>query len=280
MGRRSGVEEGYCIKASLPSAEEWSSFFSTWGTDLLAQEPAVRWGKFFDAFTVMAQAGTASAQYEIDPAQVESFFAQFDEAYSQFYRSGAAVSVWDVAKLGADEVRVCSVLAWLLDCHGSHGQGDVFLRCFLGCLRKENRLLLPTEQNIVRGYRTNVESFYDIHVCAQQSESNSRVDIEINGPDILLFIEAKVHASETNNQLERYIDILRSTAGARGRALVFVTPTGRPPGCEFVSTQDEVIALSWKKISQQFSLCVNTLECKHSLAYVLIRQYCDHINRF
>lgn len=259
--------------------QEWSSFFSACAK-LQTQDQTSTWEKFFDAFKVVTTAGRNVTQYETDPAQVACFFRDFEEVYSQFYRSGAAVSVWDVAGLGADEVRVCSVLAWLLDRHGSHGQGDVFLRCFLDCLRSENCSAQPLEQSIVRGYRTSVESSYDMHLGRPQKQSTSRVDIEISGPDILLFIEAKVYAPETNNQLERYIDILRSTAGARCTSLVFLTPTGRLPNSDYVSNQVEVVPLSWKKISQQFSSYINVSMCKNSLSYALIMQYCDHVNRF
>ena len=260
--------------------QEWSSFFSAWGNGLQTQDTTTTWEKFFDAFRAIGATERRDTQYGIDSAQMASFFVQFEEVYSQFYRSGAAVSVWDVAKLGSDEVRVCSVLAWLLDRHGSHGQGDVFLRCFLDCLRKECCLSIPSEQNIFRGYRTSAESFYNNFFCDQQDQSNSRVDIEISGPDILLFIEAKIYAPETNNQLKRYIDILRSTAGGRSRALVFLTPTGRLPKSDYVNMQDEVIALSWKMIGKQFFRHINSFMCKNSLAYALITQYCDHINRF
>lgn len=259
--------------------KEWSSFFSACAK-LQPQDPTTTWGIFFDAFKAVATIERRVTEYETDPAQVESFFSDFEEVYGQFYRSGAAVSVWDVVRLGADEVRVCSVLAWLLDRHGSHGQGDIFLRVLLDCLRSENSSVPPLEHCIVRGYRTSVESSYDMHLGSPQEQSTSRVDIEISGPDILLFIEAKVYAPETNNQLERYIDILRSTAGARSTALIFLTPTGRLPKSDYVSKQVEVVPLSWKKISQKFSQYINVSMPKNSLSYALITQYCDHIDRF
>ena len=272
--------EGRCKKEEQPQIQGWSSFFLAWGNKLQEKDPTDSWEKFFDAFSVLVSAERSVTQYETDPAQLACFFRDFEEIYSQFYSSGAAVSVWDLARLGYDEVRVCSVLAWLLDRHASHGQGDVFLRNFLDCLRRENRFLVPLETCVARGYRTSVESSYDIHLDGQHEQPNSRVDIEISGPDILLFIEAKIYAPETNNQLTRYIEILRATSGTRKRALVFITPTGRLPKCEFVSAQDEVVAVSWKKIANQFSRCINSVMDRNSLAHTLIRQYCDHITQF
>lgn len=259
--------------------QEWSSFFSACAK-LQPQDLTTTWGNFFDAFKGVGTVERGVTEYKTNPAKMKSFFRDFEEVYGQFYRSGAAISVWDVAGLGGDEVRVCSVLAWLLDRHGSHGQGDGFLSVFLNGFRGENRSVLPSEQCIARGYRTSVESSYDMYLEGAQKQSASRVDIEISGPDILLFIEAKIYAPETDNQLERYINVLRSTASARSTALIFLTPTGRLPKSDYVSKQIEVVPLSWKKISQKFLRYINDSMCKKSLSYALIKQFCDHINRF
>lgn len=285
MIRRS--RPGKSAKEDLPLAEDWHSFHSTWNEAFPAPSFAA-WHSFFSAFKAAAPTERHDRRDEIEPTLFASFFAEFSERHRQFHRSGAAVSVWEVAGLGTDEVRGCSVLAWLLDRYGSHGQGDAFLRCFLDCVSKGTAdgdyPQMPTAADIGNGYRTRVESRYDALSCDQPESQSSRVDIEIDGPGMLLFIEAKIYAGETNNQLERYLGILRAVAGPRNRALVFVTPTGRLPQCDSVSTQGEVRAVSWKQIAGGFSRHLTLMDtdglAKDSFAAVLIKQFCDHITHF
>jgi hypothetical protein len=178
-----------------------------------AQDLAIQnWQQFFTEFRQYST-DALPRDAAVDNGEVEEFFHQFRRQYAPFVKSGGTINVWEVAGIDTDEVRNCAVLRWLLDCHGSHGQGEAFLRCFLDSLRtaplnKASCLTrLPQAVQVHAPYRTVSESAY-AEGCPDDKIPNSRVDIAIENETFLLFIEAKVHAGETGNQIERYNGIL------------------------------------------------------------------------
>ena len=219
---------------------------------------------------------------EEDARRVEVFFQQYKAEYDPFWASGEAANVWDVAGLGDDEIKNCSVLGWLLDCHGSHGQGNAFLGCFLASLRdfkhNENIRMIDMSED---AYRVMMENTYDHQHDNEQRKS--RVDIVLEGA-FLLFIEAKIGAGETGNQLERYVDILRSRAGGKPYGIVFLTTKGNPtPGKD----ADKIACLSWERLAFHFEQYIEGHCSAYGLAHlqwpfwaVLVRQFCQHIRKF
>jgi tRNA threonylcarbamoyladenosine modification (KEOPS) complex Pcc1 subunit len=267
------------INAVVPSVKEWRSFCSTWRGTYRELNSAI-WSGFFAAFKSLAIAEPPKTQFEIAPALFAQFFASGGDILRKFYVSGEAISMWKVAGLKREEVRTCSVLAWLLDRHEDHGQGDAFLRCFFDCMGTAG-FPISTEA-IDKGYRTRVESSYNTSACehAESPGKRKRMDIEINGPDLLLFIEAKIDTSEAEGQLEGYLNILRSRAGNRGWALVFLTPSGRSPKADSGTVQSKIAAVSWRSIATRFMRHIDQNMPKDSFGTVFIRQFCKHIHSF
>jgi hypothetical protein len=244
------------------------------------------WQDFFTEFKRYAFETIPSHIPTVDNKDTEQFFSLFKRHYEPFVRSGGTIDVWDVVGVGMDEVRNCAVLGWLLDCYGSHGQGTAFLRWFLETVHLEPlkagcRERFPQAAHIHAPYRTILENAYDQR-NVEGKTPDSRVDIVIENNAFLLFIEAKIQAGETGNQLERYTGILHSRAGGRRYGMVFLTPTGR-------SAQDESISgvacLGWKQLAETFETRTQNISSgmvspQQPLWAMLVQQFCRHIRTF
>ena len=230
-----------------------------------------QWQDFFRDFTRLAQSGAMSSDKcsSLSPNAVSTFFSAFTSIYGSDCVQGRMVDVWEAAGIGTDELRNSAILAWLLDCHGSHGQGASFLREFLACLPGWDR------REIAADYHTRVESSYD-EGEPDAPQKRSRVDIEVDGPSFLLLLEIKIHAGETNNQLERYCRIGESRKGNRPWALVFVTPDGRPPADTALYAQ--VYCLSWQTVGCAIARHAATMP-QDSHGTIAIKQFCAHMAR-
>jgi hypothetical protein len=243
------------------------------------------WQNFFTDFKLYAFKAESAHAPALDARNAEQFFNLFKQYYVPFVKSGGTINVWEVAGVGTDEVRNCAVLGWLLDCQGSHGQGTLFLHWLLEALSvapfsRACRAHLPQVLHAHPPYRATVENTYE-QEGSDGVMPNSRVDIVIENESFLLFIEAKVHAGETGNQLERYSSILRSRAGKRPYAMIFLTPTGRPAKDE---SAGDIVCLSWKQLADSFEARIAAdipKDSPHPLLWVsLVQQFCQHIRTF
>lgn len=227
------------------------------------------WSAFFTDFAALR--ATADAQTPvISSEQCTAFFSRFGELHSAHMAQGMGVNFIELAGIGHDELRNCSLLAWLLDCSGSHGQGAAFLRRFIDCIREMDCPEgFPAAPEGSASYRTTLESSYD---DVDSGRTRSRVDIELDGSAFLLFIEAKVQAGEGERQLARYLRIGRVRAGNRPWGLVFITPSGRQPDEEALC--GNVACISWRTLGRSFLCHANTMPDTHGR--IAVRQLCEH----
>ena len=119
---------------------------------------------------------------------------------------GHGFNVFDAIR--PDENRLSDILRDLLDPRGSHGQGDCFLRLFLGMLRAQELEHLLGGNPPVDVYREQLTSSIE--------EDRRRIDlvIVIHGPpDWGIAIENKPWAGEQQKQMEAYAEYLHSTYG-------------------------------------------------------------------
>lgn len=106
-------------------------------------------------------------------------------------------------------------------------------------------------------------------------EQESRIDIEIEGPGFLIFIEVKVQAGETGNQLERYLALAAAKAAEQKRwALIFLTPTGRHAAAE--KLRDKIIPFSWKQLACIVDKHVSKEGLSNTPAGTLLLHYAAH----
>lgn len=199
------------------------------------------------------------------------FISDFEVQLHGHYENGHGINVWEIAGLSRDEVRNSAVLAWLLDRNGSHGKKSLFLAAILAAVRKDPdaparaKSTLPTIEDL-KNYRTRVESL-------PLGDTASRVDIEIEG-GCSVFIEVKIHSPETNNQLERYIELAKYKEKAGKWAVLFLTRKKSRPLDS--SLHDNVISISWKEVA----FIINRNIKNNSFGNDIIRQFCRHINQF
>ena len=247
------------------------------------------WQNFFIEFRRHLPTNPLQQDTVADTQRTEAFFSEFRRHHTWFVRSGGTINVWDIAGVGKKEVRNCAVLGWLLDCYGSHGQGSTFLRCFLDSVRTtpQNNTVcltrLPQTAHIHTPYRLILENSYS-QGCLEECTTKSRVDIVIESEAFLLFVEVKIHAEETGDQLKRYNNILRSRACGKPCCMVFLTPTGRAPREE---SAESIACLSWKYLADSFENLINaqavsdaTAPSSPPLWVPLIQQFCKHIRTF
>jgi hypothetical protein len=118
-----------------------------------------------------------------------------------------------------DELRLSSILAWLLNPKGSHGQGGRFLELFL------HRLSAEWPPGACEKAEVKTESWID----------EGRIDIQIKSEGRCCIIENKPWAADQPDQLNRYskhLDVLRGYNGTLKPSeypLIYLTANGLPP---------------------------------------------------
>jgi hypothetical protein len=211
---------------------------------------------------------------EIDVIHVGNFFSNAESAVKAIRdarRNGEMSNVWEVAKLKREEVRVSSVLAWFLSPHGEHGQGSALLSELVKRISSRNpeKTDCPTPEHVCsKSYWVNVES-------CPVGERESRVDIEIDGDELLLFIEVKIDAPETNNQIERYLEIGEKKSNSRPWSVIFLNPTGKKP--EKSPDHPNLFPISWRDVEYAFMTHAKSLD--NSLSRNMIQQFAKYISR-
>ena len=101
------------------------------------------------------------------------------------------------------------------------------------------------------------------------------MDIAIEKESFLMFIETKIRAGETGNQLARYDRILHSRDCGKTSALVFLTPIGRAAWDE--DSAEDIAYLSWSHLADELELAASG---QKSLWALLVQQFCNHIRQF
>lgn len=255
----------------------WSLFFEEWKKTQIF-DPIQKWQQYFNDFHRLS-IPNASQPSPISTSEWAVFFQGARSSYTEHRKKGLGINFWHVAGIGKDELKNSTVLAWLLDYYGSHGQRDAFLQCFLTSVKRRYATTgvptdhFPASSDISGDYRTNVEQSYDEHEAAS-STYRSRIDIKVDGPGFLLLIEIKINASETGDQLARYLRVGKQQAGTRPSGVVFITKEGRLPND--TSLHDKVICLSWRELSAEFLRHTNSMPVE-SYGRTLIEQFCRHM---
>lgn len=172
------------------------------------------------------------------------------------------LNIFDGFNIGKDELKHCSLLAWFFNPSGNHGQGELFLECFLRKFEVKEIL-----QYTGGGYFTvSTEDNYS---------EQGRVDISIYNKNFWLIIEAKIMAYEQDDQVERYNEILNKRSMVLGIPrssckLFFLTTDGRKPDSGKVDFN-----ISWKDIAEVLQDFANN--CKNEYVLLTAKQYSNFI---
>ncbi len=167
-------------------------------------------------------------------------------------RTASNYNIFRLLRIEHDEEKTHSrMLSDLLDPHGSHGQGELFLRLFLDhCHQKRGRQPLP---DAAYASQWVVET--------EKGIPTGRLDIVIRCPaiDFVVVIENKIFAPEQSDQLGRYARWVRSQhRDPNKRMLIFLTPDGQSPA---TGSDEDWLCLSYT----------------HDIAGVIKRVLQDHI---
>jgi len=248
-------------------------YFSAWNkmlsTKLLLEsaEKLARWRYFFEKLaSIPHPANKTKQRNDLICDQFRIFATSFAIANESYRKKGLAVNIWRAVGIGHDELRNSAALSWILDRFGDHGQGENILAGLLELISKDRQIGTIVEDVRNNNYWTRTESL-------PLGGAESRVDIEIESSKFLLFIEVKVRAPETGNQLQRYVALARSKAAGRNWFVIFLTPDGRKPSDH--SLWNDVVALSWKQIANVIYQYIEKSSSNNFAGHIL-RQFADH----
>jgi len=201
----------------------------------------------------------------INADNMQSFFQKLSPLYQNSINSGALINVWDISGLKRDEVRNTAVLAWWLDCQGSHGLGSQLLTRIMKDFTTDFDIL-SIENEL---YRTRPESL-------PLGELDNRIDIEISSNFALIFWEIKIDAKEGEEQLNRYHDLLNIKANEKqDKCLIYLTPDSGKKKHETSSTY----GITWSQLAKSLSNELNEVS-NNNLSKTLLSQYCEYISKF
>ncbi len=260
MGNVGSVEDNFAARLER--------FIAEWNAAAAVVLPVVpKWAEFFDGWRKLAPKGLevrANVGSNLDPAQFAEFAAALPNAFREYRQSGAMLNVWSAAQLGGDEKRNCKVLATFLDCSGDHGQGsEIFCRLL-------SAIELPDfARRAANSYYYTRTEVWPLH------DPESRVDIEIEGDDFLIFIEAKIAADEAEGQLQRYLELAQLKAARRDWVVIYLTPDGRSPADDDLRGNAEIKPMSWSQVSRSVRSCA--LDCPESPIRHLLFQYAEFV---
>lgn len=212
-----------------------------------------------------------AARPEPSIVAIRRFFDGLASPLALVRRSGSLIDIWSVAGIRRRELPNAAVLAWLLDVRGSHGQGPLCLSAVLDFIDERSGLDLSgvaLDQVRVQPEERPLGSDRD------------RVDIVVETPELLIFIEVKIDAVEGRAQLSRYVESAQMVAAVRALAdegpakktlTLFLSP--RPP-TEQVS---DVIHLTWRDLASVLTAAARRAD---GLAAALIRSFAAHTRSF
>jgi len=123
--------------------------------------------------------------------------------------TGSNFNMFEIMNVAENEVRMCRILADLLNPNGTHLQGRIYLDLFF-----ENVLKLPLPCEPI-----NIEREFVI-------DKNRRIDILIKDSTRIIPIEAKINAGDQPNQLYDYSKKSKNASGAK---VYYLTKFGTDP---------------------------------------------------
>lgn len=119
-----------------------------------------------------------------------------------------------------NEVRHLNFLTNLLNPHGSHHQGDSFLKIFIDeILAYENQ---AKNQQLINFLKSE-----NIYVKTEKSTPNGRIDIWIESDDFVIAIEGKTETVDSKGQLTKYDEFLQNEG--KPYLLIYLTLYGEAP---------------------------------------------------
>ena len=161
--------------------------------------------------------------------------------------TGENFNVFSILDRESDEVKTHSaIIAELLNPHGSHSQGTLFLKLFLEKLLEDKISKLKCgKDGLSDGYLKKFEVGVEVSFVRETKTERRRIDILIEKDHDCIVIENKIWADDQPEQLESYHEYAATKSG--DPILIYLTPYGDEPGkCTLGGLlKDKVICLSY-----------------------------------
>ena len=178
----------------------------------------------------MSDATNSEARLESILDQVRVLKAKYDERAKV---TGENFNVFSILDRESDEVKTHSaIIAELLNPHGSHSQGTLFLKLFLEKLLKDEIPKLKCGEDALsdeylKEFEVGVEVSFE-----KKDESGkmkrSQIDLLIESDDVCIVIENKIYAEDQKRQLGRYYEYALDTG--KEHSIIYLTLGGDEPG--------------------------------------------------
>ena len=182
-------------------------------------------------------------------AQVRVLKAKYDERAEV---TGENFNVFSILDRESDEVKTHSaIIAELLNPHGSHSQGTLFLELFL----KQLKPIID-----VRNEHTRFKVRTEVFVFVPENEEKGFLDIviESNNNDAYIVIENKIDTEDAEGQLKKYCEHIE-TIEKNKKVLLYLTPEGKNPIylTHYGKGKVALICLSYKEfIAEWLGACI------------------------
>ena len=144
-------------------------------------------------------------------------------------RKGENYNLFSILSIERYELKHSALIANLLDPKGSHGCGDAFLRAFFKIALKGTAY--PFESS------TPLDSRTEHYTGPIAGDTGGRIDILVKSSHYGLIIENKIYAGDQDKQLTRYDNYGKTTFGADGYLLVYLTLYGCDASKESTATK-------------------------------------------
>ncbi len=189
--------------------------------------------------------------------------------------SGDLVDVWDLAGLRSDEVRHSALLAWAVDPRSTHGLGRAILEAIWSrAVSYRDRAGIGVPAHTLM----NVSSARAVHKeLVPLSHQARRVDLCIDGDEMVVIVEVKIYAPEGDRQLQEYLEVAKARAAAlqHGEHWAVLLVSDRKPSL----IDPRLVHITWRDVSAAIRDVVACRSPSH-LSVRLLSQFADRVSRF
>ncbi|MFP7253880.1 PD-(D/E)XK nuclease family protein [Terribacillus goriensis] len=163
---------------------------------------------------------------------IDLFELENDPSFQQLNQKVNAFNSLKILKLENHEIRHSNILAWLLNPRENHGLSDYFLKKMIEhlILMEENNASSHEKVSNVLNY-----SLVDSHVYREVKTNNNRyIDLLIVNHQLkyVFLIENKFYSSESQNQLDDYLEFIQEVFNEFTIVPVYLTLDGEQPSNE------------------------------------------------
>jgi hypothetical protein len=181
-----------------------------------------------------------------DIKQVENLLRDvknITEKYEEYFgKTGLKYNIFSIAGIDNKEVMMCRVIADLLNPNGKHFKKELYLNLFLETLKEKEITAYNFES---KNAKVSTEYF---------TNKGRRIDIVVEGGNIFIPIEVKIHAGDQENQIKDYFEYAQTRNAQLGNEnnvpVMYLTLDGHQPNGDICKSKYQLITwrehiLSW-----------------------------------